>query len=128
VVVCAVSAVEPLPSSQFGGGRPTQRPPLQASLVVQALPSLHGRALLACSQPVVALQLSSVQTLPSSQLGAGPPTHRPALQVSFSVQAFPSLQAALSLVWAQPVAGLQVAAGQALRSRQQRSTAPVQGA
>src|SRR5213078_4013955 len=117
-----VSSVQTLPSSQLGGAPPTQRPPLQASLVVQALPSLQGRVLLACTQPVVALQLSSVQPLPSSQLGAGPPTHRPALQVSFSVHAFPSLQAALLLVWAQPVDGLQVSS---VQSSQLRATPPM---
>ena len=93
--------------------------------MVQELPSLQGRALLACTQPVVALQLSSVQTLPSSQLGAGPPTHRPALQVSFSVHAFPSLQAALLLVWAQPVDGLQVSSVQSLPSSQLGATPPM---
>src|SRR5207249_2424340 len=71
------SSVQPLPSLQFGAGPPMQRPPLQASLVVQALPSLHGAVLLVCAQPVDGLQVSSVQRLPSSQLGAAPPTHRP---------------------------------------------------
>jgi hypothetical protein len=37
-------------------------------------------------------QLSSVQTLPSSQLSAGPLTHFPFEQLSPFVQAFPSLQ------------------------------------
>src|SRR5438876_760846 len=120
-----VSSVQTVPSSQLARGSSDLCPPLQASLVVQALPSLQGGVLLACTQPVVALQLSSVQTLPSSQLGAGPPTHRPALQVSVSVHAFPSLQAALLLVWAQPVDGLQVSSVLSLPAAAVRAAPPV---
>src|SRR5438046_5498425 len=86
---------------------PVQVPPLQVSLVVQALPSLQGAVLLTWTQPVEGLQVSSVQTLPSSQEGAGPPTHRPPLQASFVVQRLPSLQGAALLVCTQPVAWLQ---------------------
>jgi hypothetical protein len=86
------SSVQTLPSSQLGAGPPTHDPPAQVSLVVQALPSLHGAALLVCVQPVAGLQASSVQTLPSSQFGAGPPTQLPPEQVSAVVQAFPSSQ------------------------------------
>src|SRR5436309_1013405 len=74
------------------GAPPVQAPPLQVSLVVQALPSLQGAVLLTWTQPVEGLQVSSVQTLPSLQEGAGPPTHRPPLQASLVVQALPSLQ------------------------------------
>ena len=41
-----VSVVHTLWSQQLGGGPPTQAPPLQASVVVQALPSSHGSLLL----------------------------------------------------------------------------------
>src|SRR5204862_6714367 len=88
-----VSTVHLLPSSQFFAEPPTHAPPLQASVVVQGLPSLQGLVLLVCVQPVAGLQPSVVQTLPSSQLGAAPPTHVPPLQASFVVQASPSLQA-----------------------------------
>src|SRR5205809_63002 len=63
--------------------------------------------------PVPGSQLSSVQTLPSSQFGGGPPTQLPFLQASSVVQASPSLQA-VPLAFAGfehvPVAGLQVPA------------------
>src|SRR5205807_2291393 len=112
------SSVQRLPSLQLGAGPPVQRPPLQVSLVVQALPSLHGGVLLVCAQPVVGLQLSSVQRLPSSQFGAGPPMHCPPLQASLVVQALPSLQGDVLLVCAQPVAGLQLSSVQGLPSSQ----------
>src|SRR5438128_12077597 len=87
-----------LPSSQLVAAAPTHPPPLQVSPLVQALPSSQGLVLLVCVQPVAGLQPSVVQTLPSSQLGAAPPTHVPPLQVSFAVQASPSLQAFASRV------------------------------
>src|SRR2546422_6572961 len=126
-----LSVVHTLWSSQLGGGPPTHVPPLQVSFVVQALPSLHGAVLFGWmqapplhtssvqtlpslahgavlfvwTQPVAGLQLSVVQTFPSSQLGAGPPTHVPPLQVSFVVQALPSLHGAVLCVCVQPVPG-----------------------
>src|SRR6266849_1679369 len=112
------SVVQTFPSSQLGAGPPTQVPPLQVSLVVQAFPSLQGLELLVCTQPVAGLQLSSVQTFPSSQLGAGPPTHAPAAQVSLVVQAFPSLQGAVLLMCTQPVAGVHESSVQTLLSLQ----------
>jgi hypothetical protein len=63
--------------------------------VVQALPSLQEAALFVWTQPLAGLQESFVQMLPSSQLAAGPPTQLPASQVSFVVQALPSLQGAV---------------------------------
>src|SRR5213083_830087 len=104
-----------LPSSQFFAEPPTHVPPLQVSPVVQGLPSSQGLVLLVCVQPVAGLQPSVVQTLPSSQLGAAPPTHVPPLQVSPVVQAFPSLQGLVLLVCVQPVAGLQPSVGQTVR-------------
>jgi hypothetical protein len=79
-------------------------PRLQVSLVVQASPSSQAATLFVFRQPVAGSQLSSVQRLPSSQLGGAPPTHAPALQVSLVVQASPSSQAAALLVFTQPVA------------------------
>src|SRR5205809_500697 len=103
-----LSVVQTLWSSQLGGGPPTHVPPLHVSLVVQALPSLHGGGLFGWPRPLAGLQLSVVHTLRSSQLGAGPPTHVPPLHVSFVVQASPSLHGAVLFVWTQPVAGLQL--------------------
>ena len=90
--------MQPLPSLQLGGAPPTQLPPEQVSLVVQALPSLQGFVLSTCAQPLAGLQLSSVQRFPSLQSGAGPPTQDPPEQVSLVVQAFPSLQGSELLV------------------------------
>ena len=70
-------------------------PATQLSLVVQALPSLQATALFTCTQPVAGSQESSVQTLPSSQFGGGPPTHTPAEQASPVVHALPSLHGAV---------------------------------
>src|SRR4029077_5463820 len=79
-----------------GGGTPWRVPPEPVSLVVQALPSSHGAVFGVWTQPVAGLQESSVQPLPSSQLGAGPEWQRPATQTSFVVQALPSLHDAPS--------------------------------
>src|SRR5207249_1046767 len=112
------SSEQTLPSSQLGAGPPTQEPPAQVSLVVQALPSLQGEVLWVWTQPVGGRQQSSVQALPSSQLGAGPPTQWNRAQVSLVVQALPSLHGAVLLVWTQPVAGLQLSSVQTLPSSQ----------
>src|SRR5439155_21998801 len=85
------SVVQGLPSSQSGGAPPTQLPPLQVSLVVQASPSSQGSVLFVWVQPLVGSQPSVVQALLSSQLGGAPPTQLPPLQVSLVVQASPSL-------------------------------------
>src|SRR2546426_38527 len=80
------------PSSQTTGC-PAQLPPLQVSSVVHLLLSSQGAVLgLLTHSPVPGSQLSSVQTLSSSQLGAGPPTQLPFWQASPLVQALPSLQ------------------------------------
>src|SRR5437667_68259 len=84
------SIVQPLLSSQFGGGTPLHVPRLHVSPVVHALPSLHGFVLFVCVQPVAGLQSSVVQTFPSLQFGGGPPTHVPLLHVSPVVHALPS--------------------------------------
>src|SRR5207247_784974 len=63
------SVVQTLLSSQLGGRPPTHAPPLQASFVVQALPSSHELVLLEYSHSklVVSSHKSSVHGLPSSQ-------------------------------------------------------------
>jgi hypothetical protein len=112
------SVVQTLLSLQSSAGPPTQAPPAQVSLVVQALPSLHGLELLTCRQPSAESQESSVQRLPSSQSGGGPPTQAPSTQVSLVVQALPSLQAATLFTCTQPDRGLQESFVQPLPSLQ----------
>lgn len=90
-------------SSQFGAGPPTHEPPLHVSLVVHALPSLHGLLLFACKHPRDVSHVSVVHTLPSLQFGAAPPTHDPPEHISFVVHAFPSLHALELLLFTQPV-------------------------
>ena len=68
-----LSSVHGLPSLQFAGAPAWQIPPVHASPVVQAFPSLQGAELFACTQPVEGLQLSSVQGLPASQVSGAPP-------------------------------------------------------
>src|SRR2546428_10148826 len=115
-----VSSVQPLPSSQLIAGPPTQPPLLQVSLVVQAFPSLQGAVLAVWTQPVLGLQVSSVQTLPSSQLGARPLTQTPPLHRSLRVQAFASSHDAASFVWTHPAVGLQLSSVQEVPSLQLR--------
>jgi hypothetical protein len=92
------SVVQTLPSSQFGGAPPRQEPPEHVSAVVQAFPSSQALVLFTFLHPVAGLQESSVQPLPSWQLGGGPPTHTPPEQTSPVVHAFPSLQGLVLLV------------------------------
>ena len=66
VVGLQILAVQGLPSSQAGGGPPTQTPPLHVSFDVQALLSLHADVLFVCVQ-IELTHVSSVQTLPSLQ-------------------------------------------------------------
>src|SRR5439155_766540 len=81
---------------------PVQTPARQVSVCVQALPSSHGRETFWWTQPVAGTHESAVQTLPSSQLGGGPPTHVPPEHVSFAVQALPSLHDAWLFTCRQP--------------------------
>jgi hypothetical protein len=98
-----VSSVQGLLSSQTRGVLPTQILLAQRSTVVQALPSSQFAVLALLTHPVAGTQLSSVHTLLSLQLGAGPPTQAPApLQVSFVVHALLSLQLAVFGVLMQP--------------------------
>jgi hypothetical protein len=120
------SSVQAFPSLQFGGGPPTHVPPEQASFAVQALLSLQAATLFTCTQPDRGLQESSVQILPSLQLGAGPPTHAPPEQASFVVQALLSLQAATLFTCTQPDRGLQESSVQTLPSLQLGAGPPTQ--
>ena len=97
-----VSVVQGLPSSQLRGGPPRHWPAEHWSPVVQAFPSSHGRETFWWTQPVAGTHESAVQTLPSSQLGGGPPTHVPPEHVSFAVQALPSLHDAWLFTCRQP--------------------------
>ncbi len=93
-----VSVVHRLLSLQTSALPPAQLPPLQVSPTVHALPSLQLAVLFSFLQPLVGSQVSIVQGLPSSQLGAAPPVQVPAAQASPVVQALPSLHAATLLV------------------------------
>src|SRR5207237_8493990 len=112
------SVARTLLRGQVGGRPPTQAAPGQVSAVVQAVPSLqdrvfgvpahtpaaqvspevqglrssHGRVLGVFAQPVAGSHVSVVHTLPSVQMGGGPPTQTLPAQVSAVVQALPSLQ------------------------------------
>jgi hypothetical protein len=100
------SAVPELPSLQcalivqqpgVGVYVPPHEPAPQASGVVQAFPSLQDAVLFACAQPVGLAHESSVQALPSSQLGAEPGWHAWLEHVSSPLQGLPSAQSAARL-------------------------------
>src|SRR5262249_36817067 len=111
-----LSSVQGSLSLQLSFGPPTQLPPEQVSLVVQALPSSHGAVLFACVQPLAALQESVVHTLLSLQSGGGPPAQLPPAQWSPVVHALPSSQGSLLFTCVQPLAGLHASSGQPLPS------------
>jgi hypothetical protein len=113
------SSVHGLLSLQLSAPVPGwQLPPLQASPVVQALPSLHGAVLLVKMHPDVGLQVSSVHGLLSLHTNDVPGLQIPPPQVSPVVQAFPSLHGAVLSVWTQPVCGLQLSSVHGLLSLQ----------
>ena len=118
--------MQTLSSSQSSGGPPAQVPSAQVSSVVQASPSSHDAVLFVCTHPVAGSHESSVQTLPSSQSGGGPPMHTPAEQVSAVVQALPSSHDAVLFVWTHPVAGSHESSVQALPSVQSGGGPPTQ--
>ncbi len=98
LLVLQLSVVHALPSSQTLAV-PAQAPVLQASPVVQALPSsqpVPSLRLVYTHTPLLVLQLSPVQALPSLHTLAVPP-HVPLLHLSVSVQGLPSLQLLPSL-------------------------------
>ena len=121
-----LSAVQAFPSSQVSAGPATHTPAEHWSFVVQALPSSHEPATFVCTQPLAGSQESPVQTLPSLQLGAGPPTHVPPEQVSLVVQALPSSQDAVLLTWTQPLTGSQESSVHGLPSSQFGAAPPTQ--
>ena len=94
------SVVQGLPSLQSVTevSVPAQLPPLQTSLVVQALPSSHESLLVMFKQPVPGSHESVVHTLPSLQSVAevSAPAQLPPLHTSLVVQALPSLHGVLS--------------------------------
>jgi hypothetical protein len=122
-------------------GLPAQLPPLQASPVVQALPSSHAAVLLTCAQVPAPLQTSFVQTLLSlvqavlaatkqfpaaslhELLHSAPPAQgspawpqAPPLQVSTPLQKTPSSQGAVLFVCRHVPVPLHLSSVQALLS------------
>ena len=85
----------------------------------------HGSASLGTLEHVPALQLSAVQGLPSLQFLGAPETHSPPWHASPTVQALLSSQAPVWAVCAQPLAGTQESAVQALPSLQFAVPVPV---
>jgi hypothetical protein len=81
------SRVHALASSQFMALPGAQTAALQTSASVQLLPSEHGAPLSKCWQPTLAVQVSSVQAMPSSQLTGTKPPQAPPVHVSPTVQA-----------------------------------------
>ena len=77
-------------------------------------------------QPSEGLHLSSVQGLPSSQLGGGPPAQLPALQVSVVVQALPSSHEEVLLECWHPLAGSHESSVHSLLSSQSGAGPPTQ--
>ena len=110
------SLVHGLPSLHCKTAPPLHNPPLHTSPVVHALPSEHGSALFVCQQPVVALQLSVVQSVWSSQPSAAPAMQPPSTHVSVVVHTLPSLQGALFIVCWQPCTALHVSSVHTLPS------------
>ena len=92
------------------------------SVCVQAFPSLHAAPFATVGfvhTPVPGLQVPAVWHWSSAaQITGLAPVHAPAWQVSDCVHALPSSQAVpfASVVWTQPVAGLQLSAVQGLPS------------
>jgi hypothetical protein len=118
--------VQPFPSSQLGAVPPTHAPFAQVSFVVQALPSSQDAVLFTWTQPDAGLHESSVQPFESSQLGEGPPTQAPAVQVSLVVQALLSEQGSVLSTWTQPIAGLHESSVQPFESLQFGAAPPTQ--
>jgi len=121
VAVLQESLVQIFESSQSVAEPLMQVPPAHISPVVQASESSQDAVLLVLIHPLATSQLSVVQTLPSSQMGAAPPTQTPPAQVSFVVQALESLQASVLLAFTQPVAVLQLSVVHTLLSLHERA-------
>jgi hypothetical protein len=84
VVVLQVSVVQTLESLQLSGVPFVHVPLWQVSAPLQTLPSLHEAPLATgvCTQPVLALHVSMVQTLESLQLSGVPAVQVPLWHVS----------------------------------------------
>jgi len=89
-----MSSVQGSLSSQLRAGPGVQMPLVHRSFVVHASPSSHDLPLFVWTQPMVWLQLSSVQTLLSLQSSAPLPMHLPFTHWSTVVQGSLSLQVA----------------------------------
>jgi hypothetical protein len=82
---------------------PTQRPAEHRPPLAQGSVGTHDAVLNVCAHPPdVALHVSSVQGLPSSQFGAAPPTHTREAQWSAVVHGLPSSQPAVFAANTQP--------------------------
>ena len=112
------SSVHKLLSSQLIAAPGTHWPPWHASPKVHALLSVQTAVLAAKTQPWPLSQLSSVQTLPSSQTTALPGTHAELLHKSPLVQALLSSQLRTLAVWVQPVLASQASLVHKLLSSQ----------
>jgi hypothetical protein len=120
------SSVQTLLSSHVNGDPALHAPAAQTSLEVQASPSSQGAMLLENTQPLPELQESSVQTLLSSHVSGDPAVQTPAAQTSLVVQASPSSQAAVLLVFEHRLA-MQVSSVHALESLQSALTLQLGG-
>src|SRR5262249_39015162 len=125
-----VSAVHGLPSSQLTHVPGTQTPARQVSAPLQTFVSAHDVPSNAgvCWQPVCALQVSVVQTLPSSQLSCVPGLQTPFWQVSVPLQTVLSahdVPFTTGVCW-QPRTGSQLSAVHGFASTQLSAAPPVQ--
>ena len=120
-----VSTVQGFLSSQPVTEPAWQLPFLHASPAVQALPSLHAASLgVAAQAPLTASHLSWVHGLPSSHSLGWPALHAPALQVSATLHASPSLHGPSSGVDLQPWVPTQLSWVQGFWSLQSVLAAP----
>jgi hypothetical protein len=128
LVVLHESFVHVLLSLQFNAGPGTQfpLPPAQVSFAVQALLSVHAKVFGVLTHPVPALHESVVQTLLSLQFNAAPGTQAPPEHASFTVQALPSVHAAVLFAKTHPVETLHESFVQALESLHVTAVPPVQ--
>ena len=129
----AVNRSAPRPSGQAAGGTAEREHAEDEQHLSDLDPHLQERSASGISPslplwtptPGVDLDLPASSGLgrfqpycPATKPHVVPETHRPPLQTSPTVQLFPSEQAAVLLVWTQPVAELQVSSVQAFPSSQ----------
>ncbi len=117
------SEVQGLPSSHGATVPPVHTPSRHLSFNVQELPSSQVAVFGVNTQPVAALQESSVQGLPSAQGSVLPGTQTPPEHWSPNVQTLPSEQEAVVGLFKQPATGSQVSAVHGFLSSQ-LATAP----